>query len=200
MEVCSRWGAKRSALPLREYDVARADQRIEPSLDPWAAVEQFRSLARKAFGRSFKGLILYGSYARGEQDAGSDVDILVLFKDKAAVERGRQKLSELAGDLSLKRGEGISAMPLAEAEYRRGRSPFFLNVKREGIFIMSEEAFEVRPEIEQLLELADVSLAAARSLFREEEEFARFAATMLCSILPRPSSYPRACRSRGTPQ
>ena len=51
MEVSSRWGAKRSALPLREYDVARVDQRIEPSLDPWAAVEQLRSLARKAFGR-----------------------------------------------------------------------------------------------------------------------------------------------------
>ena len=42
---------------------------------------------------------------------------------------------------------------------------------------MSEEAFEVRPEIEQLLQLADVSLAAARSLFAEEEDFARFAAS-----------------------
>ena len=157
--------------------MARANQQIEPPLDPWAAVEQFRSLARKAFGRSFKGLILYGSYARGEGDAGSDIDILVLFKDKGAVERGRQKLGKLSGDLSLDRGEVISAMAVAEADYRRGRSPFFLNVKREGIFIMSEEAFEVKPEIERLLELADVSLAAARSLFREEEEFARFAAS-----------------------
>ncbi len=119
-------------------------------------------------GRSFKGLILYGSYARGEQDAGSDVDILVLFKDKAAVERGRQQLGKLSGDLSLKRGEVISAMPVAEAEYRRGRSPFYLNVKREGIFIMSEETFEVRPEIERLLERARESLDVARQIFDGE--------------------------------
>ena len=94
--------------------MARVNQQIEPSLDPWAAVEQFRSLAREAFGRSFKGLILYGSYARGEQDSGSDVDILVLFKDKGAVERGREKLGMLSGDLSVPAGQ-VSLLPQREA-------------------------------------------------------------------------------------
>ena len=128
-----------------------------------------------AFADSFKGMILYGSCARGEQDDESDIDILVLLKDKDAVDNARARISELAGDLFWEHNKLVSAMPMAELDYQKGRSPFFLNVKREGILILPEGAFEMKSEIDRLMEIAHSSRDAAHELF--ESEYYGFAAS-----------------------
>ena len=144
----------------------------------WRVVEELRSSLREAFADSFKGMILYGSYARGDHDEGSDVDLLVLFEDKDAADRARAAVSELACEMLTKHGELVSAVPLGEQEYRKGRSPFYLNVKREGILIIPEEACEMKPEIDELLERAHDSLDAANDLFDSEREgYYRFTAS-----------------------
>ena len=54
------------------------------------------------YGDRLKGLYLYGSYARGEEDRESDLDILVVLEqfDHYAAEVNRT--GELASELSLK--------------------------------------------------------------------------------------------------
>lgn len=145
------------------------------TLNCWRVVEELRRALTDAFAPSFRGLILYGSYARGDQDAGSDIDLLVLFKDKLTADASRAKMGELAAQLLSKHQALVSAVPVSERDYQLGRSPFLLNIKREGILVLPDEALEMKPEIERALEMARSSLDAAKDLFESEKGYYGFA-------------------------
>ncbi|MBS7633912.1 nucleotidyltransferase domain-containing protein [Candidatus Bathyarchaeota archaeon] len=38
------------------------------------------------------GVVLFGSYSRGDFDEGSDIDLLVIFKNKSSLEKGQEKI------------------------------------------------------------------------------------------------------------
>jgi uncharacterized protein len=78
------------------------------------------------YGDRLKGLYLYGSYARGEEDRESDLDILVVLEqfDHYAAEVNRT--GELASELSLKYGMTISPVFVRETEWLDGDTPFFI--------------------------------------------------------------------------
>ncbi len=85
------------------------------------------------YGDRLKGLYLYGSYARGEEDDESDLDILVVLEqlDRYAAEVNRT--GELTSDLSLKYGITISPVFVRETEWLHGDTPFLSNVRDEAI-------------------------------------------------------------------
>ena len=85
------------------------------------------------YGGRLKGLCLYGSYARGEEDEESDVDVLVVLEqfDHYAAEVNRT--GELASDLSLKYGMTVSQVFVRETEWLHGATPFLSNVRDEAI-------------------------------------------------------------------
>jgi uncharacterized protein len=85
------------------------------------------------YGEHLKGLYFYGSYARGDEDEDSDLDILVVLDrfDSYAAEVDRT--GELASELSLKYGITVSEVFVREAEWLGGSSPFLSNVREEGI-------------------------------------------------------------------
>lgn len=85
------------------------------------------------YGRGLKGVYLYGSYARGEEDRESDVDVLVVLDqfDHYAAEVDRT--GQLGSELSLKYGVSISEVFMRQAEWLRGKTPFLRNVREEAI-------------------------------------------------------------------
>ena len=85
------------------------------------------------YGSRLKVLYLYGSYARGEEDEESDLDILVVLEhfDHYAAEVDRT--GELASDLSLKYGITVSQVFIRHAEWLHGDTPFLSNVREEAI-------------------------------------------------------------------
>jgi len=81
------------------------------------------------------GVYLYGSYARGEEEMGSDVDVLIVLEriDSYAAEIDRT--GEIASDLSLKYGLSISRVFVDRENWQEGDTPFLRRVRREAIEI-----------------------------------------------------------------
>lgn len=88
------------------------------------------------FGNRVASVILYGSYARGDYDEESDIDIMVLVNlDKEELSKHRWEMSGLTSELSLDYGVTISLhlQDCATFEKFKNDLPFYMNVIKEGI-------------------------------------------------------------------
>lgn len=92
----------------------------------------------KLFGGKIQRIILYGSYARGDFNLESDVDIMVLLncEQKEIMER-RKEISRIASRVGLKNDIMVSllARNCADYENQMEYQPFYQNIEREGVEI-----------------------------------------------------------------
>lgn len=98
--------------------------------------EVLRSLdagLRDLYGERRRGLVLYGSYARGEADEGSDVDLLLLLDGPVEVGEEIRRCSGLVARLSLEADLVLSLLPVSIEEYRTSSDPYLTNARAEGI-------------------------------------------------------------------
>lgn len=94
--------------------------------------------AKRLLGDKLDAVILYGSYARGDYDDESDIDIMVrIVTTTDKLREYRHMFIHLASELSLEYDIDVS-VTLADTEsfnrYHRAL-PFYANVEREGIKI-----------------------------------------------------------------
>ncbi|MEA4884373.1 MAG: nucleotidyltransferase domain-containing protein [Clostridia bacterium] len=106
---------------------------------PYVAASRLRTILgeteatlRGIYGDRFLGLVLFGSHARGTAASGSDIDLVLLLGDCEGV-RERRHYSAAIADLSLRHDTVISVVPMGIDEYRSGKTPFLLNVRKEGV-------------------------------------------------------------------
>jgi uncharacterized protein len=85
------------------------------------------------YGERLKRLYLYGSYARGDHDEESDLDILVVLDQFDSYAREVARTGQLASDLSLKHEITVSTVFIREAHWLQGDTPFLSNVREEAI-------------------------------------------------------------------
>jgi predicted nucleotidyltransferase len=85
------------------------------------------------YGSRLIAVLIFGSYARGEADYESDLDVLIVLDriDDYAAEVDRTSL--IVGELSLQYGVSISRVFVSEAEWLYGDSVFLQNVREEAI-------------------------------------------------------------------
>jgi predicted nucleotidyltransferase len=102
---------------------------IEPIL------EEVKKSLQKIYGEKLKGIILYGSYARGDATEDSDIDIIVLLGEIRDFDAELDTLFEVIGQVDFKYDTLISVLPLEEKQYLARRLPVILNAKREGVSI-----------------------------------------------------------------
>lgn len=98
-----------------------------------------RSGLSEVFGSRLLDVLLYGSYARGEQDEESDIDVFALVDlSKEELAKYRRKVSDFSSAIDLEYGVLLSIkLQDAETFYHFGKTlPFFQNVVKESIRIV----------------------------------------------------------------
>ena len=94
--------------------------------------------SKEIFGSSLDSVILFGSYARGDYDEESDIDILILANISSdRVSDYREHIDTLCGDLLWEYGIVISAIEKDTETYNRYSNilPFYKNIAKEGVKI-----------------------------------------------------------------
>ena len=99
-------------------------------------LKQFILQISELIGDRLKKVILFGSYARGDYDKNSDIDIMILtdFNDEELAEY-RVKIRDLACDLELENDIVISPIVrnIEKYNHRINIVPFYMNVQKEGV-------------------------------------------------------------------
>jgi len=85
------------------------------------------------YGPRFKGLILFGSMARNQAGAASDIDLLVLLSRPVDYFHELRRIIELLYPIQLESEQLISAKPAAEDDFQQGVIQLYRNAKREGV-------------------------------------------------------------------
>ncbi|HRN27876.1 MAG: DUF433 domain-containing protein [Ignavibacteriaceae bacterium] len=80
-------------------------------------------------------IILYGSYARGDYNANSDIDLLVILKKIESIGKEIDRIVDAVYDISLNYNSLISVVPISYKDYKNINSPLMLNVKQEGVLV-----------------------------------------------------------------
>ena len=80
-----------------------------------------------------KGIYLFGSYARGEQSAESDVDILIFLSNYEQYGAEIDRTSEITSDLSLKHNVSVSMVFIREQDWKNADTPLLRNARLEAI-------------------------------------------------------------------
>jgi len=101
--------------------------------DVRALMAEMKAGLQALYGERLKGVYLFGSYARGEADEESDVDVLVVLDDYESYGAEVDRAGHLGAELSLRYGVSISKVFLREREWLHGDTPFLVNVRREAV-------------------------------------------------------------------
>ena len=103
-------------------------------------IQAFVNQVKEILGKRLKKVILYGSYARGDYNKQSDVDIMILtdlsFEE---IEEYRDRISDIAYDIELDTGIILSPVIKYIEKYNSRISfvPFYKNVEKEGVVLVN---------------------------------------------------------------
>src|SRR5437870_2423111 len=94
---------------------------------------ELRQSLAALYGARLVDVILFGSQARGDAVTGSDIDVLIVLKDKVSQFEEVDRTGNFTSALCLKYDALISRIFVSEEDYLHSQIPFLLNVRREGI-------------------------------------------------------------------
>ena len=101
-------------------------------------VYEFSQQLQVILGNKLTKVIMYGSYARGDNNDNSDVDIMVLTTlTEDEIERVETTVFDLAFDFQMEYGLDISVIVKNEEHFNHwlGALPFYNNVEKEGVVL-----------------------------------------------------------------
>lgn len=99
-------------------------------------LDQYISEVHEIYGNHLRRVILYGSYARGDFTADSDVDIMILLNlSDMEIKNYRHQLSDMTYDFNMDNDLDIKPIAKSEAHFQKWieNYPFYSNVSEEGV-------------------------------------------------------------------
>ncbi len=102
------------------------------------AMHELSAEAKRIYGRNLKGVILFGSCARGDFEDDSDVDVMVLLDvPRENLMNEREKLKPVLSAIDRKYDYelliSVDFQSSPEFNYWVDVLPFYQNVRREGV-------------------------------------------------------------------
>ena len=97
---------------------------------------QLTQYSRELFGSKLKHVILYGSYARGDYDEESDIDVMIMVDlPQDELSKYRWELSCFCADLNVENDIFITTKLQSAETFKRWKSilPFYKNVLKDGV-------------------------------------------------------------------
>ncbi len=101
-------------------------------------LEEFVTTIKPYLGNEIQSIVLYGSYARGDFNAQSDLDIMILVgSSDNDIKKYENIVYDCAFELELKYGKVISPVIKNQQffEYWSDTLPFYKNIVKEGVKI-----------------------------------------------------------------
>lgn len=101
-------------------------------------LSEARNGLSELFGPRLERVLLYGSYARGDQDEESDIDVMALVDlPREQLETYRRAISRLSTDIDLQHDVFLSIKLQDSDTFHRWADtlPYFRNVMKEGISV-----------------------------------------------------------------
>jgi predicted nucleotidyltransferase len=98
--------------------------------------KEYKAALQEIYGDDLAELILFGSYARGDQHEESDVDFAVVMKDPATRSFPiLDKTSHLATDLYMKYGLIVSSLVVSLQKKQSSMLGVYQDIRKEGVII-----------------------------------------------------------------
>jgi len=89
----------------------------------------------RLLGEQLEAIYLYGSQARGDARPDSDVDVLIVLRGQFDYFQMVERTGQVATDFSLEYDTVISLAFASKENFEHKLSPFYMNVRLEGIAV-----------------------------------------------------------------
>ena len=104
-------------------------------------IYQFSQQLKDIMGSKLTKVIVYGSYARGDYNSSSDVDVMILVKmSDNEIKKIENQVYDLAFDIEMDTGVDISPIIKNEEQYEYWLDtlPFYKNIHEEGVIVVCD--------------------------------------------------------------
>jgi len=106
----------------------KGDVVVVPSL-----LRDIKAALSRVYGDDLRGIYLYGSYALGDEDPESDLDLVIVLRDFEDYWEEVCRTGALISELSLKYEVSISPIRVREAVWKGEDAPFLNRVRKEAV-------------------------------------------------------------------
>jgi predicted nucleotidyltransferase len=85
------------------------------------------------YGDKLKAVYLYGSYARGDAQPDSDLDVMIVLQNYRSYGKEIDRTGKLTSNLSLEYGISISRVMAKETQWKISDSPLLRNIRMDAV-------------------------------------------------------------------